>query len=199
MFLLGRSNVGKSTLINALSGKKNLAPVSKTPGKTKTLKHYPLERDGLRLLCVDLPGYGYARVSKTLQQQWAKELPRWLPKSSTAPLPDEVDVSMTPASVLFWLVDARHGPLPTDEGALAYFEAQGLKAFPLVAVLTKTDKTTQKNVALQIQRLEQLCQDGYNWPLSGVFPVSALHQKGVEALWRHIRAVCPAPPPQLAE
>lgn len=119
----GRSNTGKSSLINALTGHKDLARASNTPGRTQQLNFFNL---GGRLMLCDLPGYGYARASKKKSAGWRGLMKRYL--RGRAGL----------RRVLV-LVDARHGPKPSDEDMMALLDAA---AVPFQAVLTKADKIT---------------------------------------------------------
>lgn len=116
----GRSNVGKSSLINKIFNRKSLARVSAMPGKTATINFYELEN----IFIVDLPGYGYAKVSKTEKQSWNKLIGGYL--SSDREL-----------SLLFQLIDFRHPPTADDLSMVNYL-IDG--EFPFVVVLTKADK-----------------------------------------------------------
>lgn len=119
--LAGRSNVGKSSLINKLILRKNLARTSSQPGKTQTLNYYRINQ---RLYFVDLPGYGYAKVSKTKRAEWAKFIERYIMEREELRL-------------LILIIDMRHPPTQTDQMMydwLAYYE------IPTVVVATKADK-----------------------------------------------------------
>lgn len=118
----GRSNVGKSTLINALTGRRSLARTSRTPGRTRQLNFFDL---GGRLMLVDLPGYGYARASKTEIGQWNRLLRAYL-KGRAA------------LKRLCLLIDARHGPHDGDRALMAMLDEAGVS---FQGVLTKADKT----------------------------------------------------------
>lgn len=123
--LAGRSNVGKSSLLNKLTGRKNLAKTSSTPGKTRSLNFYKVTPEEFYL--VDLPGYGYARCSKTERDKWAALITRYLQKN-----PWLVGVVA--------LLDSRLPPQTLDIDLITYIRSQGLEVFP---VLTKADKCKQ--------------------------------------------------------
>ena len=123
--LAGRSNVGKSSLLNKLTGRKNLAKTSSTPGKTRSLNFYKVTPEEFYL--VDLPGYGYARCSKTERDKWAALIARYLQKN-----PWLVGVVA--------LLDSRLPPQTLDIDLITYIRSQGLEVFP---VLTKADKCKQ--------------------------------------------------------
>lgn len=122
--LVGRSNVGKSSLINTIAGRRNLARISSNPGKTQTLNFYRLNE---RFYLVDLPGYGFARVSGSLKAQWRAMIEGYLEKRERL------------AGVI-QLVDARH--LPTEDDLLMF---EWLKYFGKASalVITKSDKITR--------------------------------------------------------
>lgn len=118
---IGRSNVGKSSLINMLVSRKGLARISSSPGKTQTINHY-LINDSWYL--VDLPGYGYAHVSKKMKKEWDKLFTSYITLRENL-------IS------LFVLVDSRHEPMPSD---LAFMERLALAGIPFARVFTKSDK-----------------------------------------------------------
>lgn len=123
--LAGRSNVGKSSLLNKLTGRKNLAKISSTPGKTRSLNFYRVSPEEFYL--VDLPGYGYARCSKTEREKWATLINRYLKNNPR----------------LFGVVallDSRLPPQALDIELITYIRAQGMDVFP---VMTKADKCKQ--------------------------------------------------------
>jgi GTP-binding protein len=131
----GRSNVGKSSLVNALTGRKTLARISNTPGRTRQLNFFDL---GGRMLLVDLPGYGYARASKTDIKKWsalARQYLRGRPKLRRVCL----------------LIDARHGAKDSDREIMAELD---LAAVSYQAVLTKTDKVKPQALAAVRSALE---------------------------------------------
>lgn len=124
--LAGRSNVGKSTLVNMLGGRKGLAKISATPGKTRSLNFYHIRPGEFYL--VDLPGYGYARCAKTEREKWAKLI--------------DVYLSNNPwLRAVMAVVDCRLPPQALDLDLLAYASGQGL---PTMVVLTKADKCSQR-------------------------------------------------------
>ena len=123
----GRSNVGKSSLINKIFNRKNLARVSATPGKTATINFFELEN----IHIVDLPGYGYAKVSKAEKAGWNRLIGGYL-------------ASQRELSLIFQLIDFRHPPTADDLAMVNYFIDGG---FPFVVVLTKADKLTKNQRA----------------------------------------------------
>jgi GTP-binding protein len=124
--LAGRSNVGKSTLINCLAGRKALAKISSTPGKTRSINYYEVESHGFAL--VDLPGYGYAKRSKAEREQWKRLIEEFLTKS-----PGLKAVTL--------LLDCRIAPQANDQEMAAFLTQSRL---PLLPVLTKADKCKQR-------------------------------------------------------
>jgi len=127
----GRSNVGKSTLVNALTGRKTLARTSNTPGRTRQVNFFDL---GGRLMITDLPGYGYARAPKTEIAEW------------TALIEDYLRGRAVLRRVCL-LIDARHGPKETDRKAMALLDQS---AVPYQVVLTKCDKVKQAPLQARI-------------------------------------------------
>lgn len=119
--LAGRSNVGKSSLINRMINRKNLARTSSKPGKTQTLNFYKINAD---LYFVDLPGYGYARVSKSMRREWGKFIERYLLQRDRLKL-------------LILIVDLRHPPSDDDQAMYRWVKHHGI---PLCVVATKADK-----------------------------------------------------------
>ena len=156
----GRSNVGKSSLINRLFGRKNLARVSSQPGKTATINFYSLEN----LYFADLPGYGYAKVSKAEKERWNKLIGGYLSD------PDR-DIAL-----VFQLVDMRHSPTKDDLSMIEYLVETEL---PFVVVLTKADKL---NKSERESRLEALKTELPYYEQLTVVPFSAVTDEGVERL-----------------
>ncbi len=155
----GRSNVGKSSLINRLTGRKALARTSATPGKTATINFYRLP--GLRL--VDLPGYGYAKVSTAEKKRWKELIEGYF----------DADRDMR---LVLQLVDMRHPPSKDDYQMLDYMVQCGI---PFVVVLTKADKLNKTERAARLNALTQELGD-----LDGVtcIPFSAVTGEGAEQL-----------------
>lgn len=156
----GRSNVGKSSLINRLFGRKSLARVSATPGKTATINFYELEN----IHFVDLPGYGYAKVAKTEKERWNDLIGGYLAD-------ERRDIAL-----VFQLVDMRHPPSKDDLQMIEYLIANEL---PFVVVLTKADKL---NKTERTKRLEALKTELPYYDELTVVPFSALTDEGVGAL-----------------
>lgn len=131
---IGRSNVGKSSLINAVTRNKSLAKTSSTPGKTRLINFFVLKTDTTKTLyCVDLPGYGYAKISKTQRQQWVDASSEYISKRKQL-------------KHLFILLDYRHKPQAVDLEFITWVIEQGIE-FSVIA--TKADKLNQKERSQQ--------------------------------------------------
>ena len=165
----GRSNVGKSSLINALAGRKSLAKTSATPGKTRSVNFYRAASACFTL--ADLPGYGYARCSKAERTLWAKLIEHYLTSARTL-------------RAVALLLDCRLDPQRLDRELANYVRGLNLTLLP---VLTKADKCTQ---AMQADRQRQwaLLLDGTR-PLV----VSSASRRGIDTLWKAMLAYCPSP------
>jgi GTP-binding protein len=167
--VIGRSNVGKSSLINLITGRKQLAKTSATPGKTQTINYY-LINDAWYL--VDLPGYGYARLSKTKRSNFGRLIETYLKTSPNL-------------YYLFILLDSRHGPQPID---LDFIEWAGMAELPLALVFTKSDKITraQLNQMLNSTQAELLKR----WEdLPPLFVTSSLKKTGAHEILKFISGV----------
>jgi GTP-binding protein len=135
----GRSNVGKSSLLNALTGRKALARTSKTPGRTRQINLFRLNE---KLLLVDLPGYGYARASKKDVQQWTELVELYLKGRATL-------------KRVLLLVDARHGLKESDRNLLSLLDVAGVS---YQIVLTKVDKLEPRQLTTRLHGTERETQ-----------------------------------------
>jgi GTP-binding protein len=138
--LVGRSNVGKSMLVNALVGQEGLAYTSGTPGRTRTLNVFRVERRrGGPFLLVDAPGLGYAKASNEERERWQRLLARYL-------------ASRAPLRLVLHLMDSRHEPQPADRDVFHFLGGQRV---PYLAVLTKADKLDQSERAQAPRRTRE--------------------------------------------
>ena len=156
----GRSNVGKSSLLNLITGRKKLAKVSGSPGKTRTINFY-LINDAFRI--VDLPGYGYAKVSKSVSQDWGAMMEKYLQGRENL-------------IKVIQLVDIRHQPSKQDVEMYDYLRYYGLDG---IVVATKADKVSRNQIPKQIKQIRQTLGLGKE---DIVIPVSALKRTGYEEL-----------------
>ena len=160
--LAGRSNVGKSSLINALAGRKTLAKVSATPGKTRSVNYYRVDNTDAYL--VDLPGYGYAQCSQTERNKWAELLRHYL--------------ANTPGlRALTLLLDSRLLPQKVDIGMLTFAASFSL---PILPVLTKADKCGKKDLNACRRAWEPLLK------CHVLLTTSARSRDGLDDLWQSI-------------
>ena len=157
----GKSNVGKSSLINALMNRKALARTSATPGKTQTINFYNVN-DVMYL--VDLPGYGYAKVSEKEKVQWGKLIERYLNTSKQL-------------KAVFLLIDIRHEPSANDKMMYEWIVAQG---YHPIIIATKLDKLKRS----QIQKHVKMIKEGLQLrPGTVVIPFSAETKQGRDEIW----------------
>lgn len=161
----GRSNVGKSSLINKLCNRKNLARVSSTPGKTATINFYRV--DGTYF--VDLPGYGYAKVSNQDRERWDELINRYFEEERSV-------------AVLMQLLDSRHAPSADDLQMLKYLHYHSI---PFVAVLTKADKLKKTEQKTQLASFTELLRP---YGCSEVFLTSAEKGQGIEELKTYLES-----------
>lgn len=132
----GKSNVGKSSLINALMNRKSLARTSAQPGKTQTINFYNINDE---LYFVDLPGYGYAKVSQQEKEKWGKMIEKYLHRSKVL-------------QAVFLLVDIRHEPSANDRQMYEWILANG---YHLIVIATKLDKINRSQIAKQVKLVKQ--------------------------------------------
>ena len=162
----GRSNVGKSSLINRLCSRKNLARVSSTPGKTATINFYSVDD----LYFVDLPGYGYAKVSNADRDRWYKLINSYFEKDRNNEL-------------LIQLLDCRHDPSADDVQMLQFLHYHRI---PFVIVLTKADKLKKSQIAETQSRFEKI---GLQYGSQKVFLTSSEKGTGMEELKQYLESV----------
>lgn len=163
----GRSNVGKSSLLNLLTNRKKLARVSQSPGKTRTINFYEIN-DSFRI--VDLPGYGYAKVSKSVSESWGKMMERYF----------ETRQGLLK---VIQLVDIRHEPSKQDVQMYDYLKHYGLDG---IVVATKADKISRN----QYQKSEKVIRQTLGMkPEDKVIPISSLKKTGHEKLLEEIEKI----------
>lgn len=166
---IGRSNVGKSSLINMLTGKKKLAKISAKPGKTQLINHFLINK---QWHLVDLPGYGWAKVSKSKRADWGDMIQTYLLKR-------------TQLICLFILIDSR---IPPQEIDLSFMEWVGTHKIPFVLVFTKVDKQsinkTQKSIAAFRRTLRE---EWAELPL--MFVTSSIDNTGKEEILEYIDSI----------
>ena len=157
----GKSNVGKSSLINGLLNRKSLARTSSQPGKTQTINFYKVNGD---LYLVDLPGYGYAKVSNEIKAKWGRMIENYLHGSKQL-------------KAVFLLVDIRHEPSANDKDMYQWIVAQGYEP---VIIATKLDKIKRSQVQKQVKAIKQGLQVEKG---TRVIPFSAETKQGREEIW----------------
>ncbi len=164
----GKSNVGKSSLINALMNRKSYARISATPGKTQTINFYNINQE---LYLVDLPGYGYAKVSEKEKMEWGKLIERYLHGSSQL-------------KIVFLLIDIRHAPSANDKMMYSWIIDQGF--YPVI-IATKLDKIkrSQKDKQLKILREGLELLKG-----TKIIAFSAETKQGRDEIWEFIEQTC---------
>jgi len=163
---IGRSNVGKSSLINMLTAKKGMAKTSSTPGKTQLINHFKINN---KWYLVDLPGYGYARVSKTSKATWDKMIRDYLEKRKNL-------------LTVFVLIDIRLDPQPID---LKFIQWLGEKLIPIAIAFTKSDKLSKQQVIYSVEQFKNsLRKDWEELPM--LFITSAEKKIGREEILNFI-------------
>ena len=163
----GKSNVGKSSLINALMNRKALARTSAQPGKTQTINFYNIN-DAMYL--VDLPGYGYAKVAESEKAKWGKMIENYLHTSKQL-------------RRVFLLIDIRHDPSANDKLMYDWIIHQG---FDPVIVATKLDKLKRSQVPKHLKEIRTELQMDKETP---IFPFSALSKQGRDEIWDFIESM----------
>lgn len=166
---IGRSNVGKSSLINMLTGRTKLAKTSSTPGKTQLINHFLIDEDWF---IVDLPGYGWAKTSKVKRAEFGKIIEDYISNRETM-------------ICLFVLIDSRHEPLEKD---LEFFRWLGETEVPFAIVFTKMDKlnTTERKGNIEVYKKRLLEEWEY---LPPVFLTSATKKEGKDELLDYIEKI----------
>lgn len=160
----GKSNVGKSSLINGLMNRKSLARTSGQPGKTQTINFYKVNRE---MYLVDLPGYGYARVSQSEKEKWGKMIERYLHTSRNL-------------KAVFLLIDIRHAPSANDCQMYEWILHNGFR--PII-IATKLDKLKRS----QVQKNLKILREGLGLEKDvTVIPFSAETKQGREEIWELI-------------
>ncbi len=154
---LGRSNVGKSSLINALTNRKNLARSSSTPGKTRELNYYLINNS---LYFVDLPGFGYAKAPEQLRASWGKFIEQYLQTRKQIKL-------------AFHLMDSRHEPTELDKALVGWLDFYKI---PFVVILTKSDKLARSKIATFVRNAEDIFTSFSN--CKNVLPFSSFSGDG---------------------
>lgn len=160
----GRSNVGKSSLINSLLGRKNLARTSSKPGRTQTINFYAVKE---QWTFVDLPGYGFARAPRQIRERWGPMIEEFLQQARSVEL-------------AFLIVDARHEPTALDQMMRDYLREHQLR-FEIVA--TKIDKVAKSRRTRHLKLIEETLG------VSNVIAYSATEGTGKKQLWKIIREV----------
>ncbi len=158
----GRSNAGKSSAINCITDRKGLARTSGTPGRTQHINFFDLPVEGEPLRLVDLPGYGYAKVAKSVRQKWQVTLHRYL----------ETRQSL---QGLILMMDSRHPLTAGDQQMLDWCLAANM---PVHVLLTKIDKLKRNAAATTLAKVEKALRD--HWSIATVQPFSATKRIGIE-------------------
>lgn len=165
----GKSNVGKSSLINALMNRKALARVSSQPGKTQTINYYNVND---KIYLVDLPGYGYTKVAVEVKAKWGKMVEKYLRQSKML-------------KYVFLLIDSRHKPSDNDIMMYEWIVSQGV---PPIIVATKTDKLKRSQIKGQMELIMKTLNLTSKEQL---LPFSSETKVGVNELWEIIEGIYP--------
>ena len=167
----GKSNVGKSSLINALMNRKSLARTSAQPGKTQTINYYHINEE---MYLVDLPGYGFARASEEVKAKWGKLIEDYLHQSKML-------------HAVFLLIDIRHEPSENDQMMYEWMVHQG---FAPIIIATKSDKLKKMQILQHVQMIKDILQVE---PGTIVIPFSAESKQGREEIWQIVESVIELP------
>lgn len=165
--LSGRSNVGKSSLINTLLGRKSLARVSSSPGKTITINYYDIDK---KMYLVDLPGYGYAKRSQESKRGWSSLTEDYFVKN---PSSDAI-------KLVIQLIDIRTGPTDDDIMMINFLIDNGVK---FIVVATKTDKLSKTQLA---NALDELHKEYFEGTGIEIIPFSSVSRVGKDEVWKKI-------------
>lgn len=160
----GKSNVGKSSMLNALLNRKSLARTSATPGKTQTINYYNVNKE---LYFVDLPGYGYAKVSQSVKEKWGKMIEKYLRMSKVL-------------RAVFLLIDIRHEPGANDKQMYEWIVAEGYEP---VIIATKSDKISRGQIKRQTDMILKELKAPKN---TVIIPFSAENKSGRDEIWELI-------------
>lgn len=163
---VGRSNVGKSSLINALTNRKKLAKASSTPGRTRLINYFNINKN---FMFVDLPGYGFALASKTEQEKWQELIGTYLENSKNL-------------KRVFVLVDIRHEPSSKDVDMLKYLYYYNI---PFNVLATKTDKIPRGQIDKQVTLIANTLGIGKD----NIIAVSAENKSGLDSVWGLIESL----------
>lgn len=169
---IGRSNVGKSSLINMLTGVKDLAKTSSKPGKTLLINHFLINE---AWYIVDLPGYGYAKISKAMRETVHKMITDYVTKREQL-------------ACLFVLLDSRHEPQEID---MDFLEFLGESEVPFAVIFTKTDKISQAQVGSNVRKFKEKMLETWE-ELPPIFQTSAEKMRGREDVLDYIESVIEA-------
>lgn len=164
----GRSNVGKSSLINCILSRKNLARISSTPGKTQQINLYNVDEEWI---LADMPGFGYAKVSKSIRINWSKMNLEFLEQTENLKL-------------VCYLVDSRVEPMEIDLALLEFLENSNKR---YVIILTKTDKISESILTIRINQYKELTQ--YCRNIQEILPFSSKTKRGKEELVAIIKKI----------
>ncbi len=163
----GRSNVGKSSLINTLLHRRGLAKTSSTPGKTQAINFFEING---RFMLVDLPGYGFAKVPRQVQASWRKMIETYLRQRELL-------------RAVVHIVDLRHPPTPQDQQLREWLLIEGVE---IVTVATKSDKLKRSQRAAHTRQVRQVLEMS---PEDTLLLFSAQNRDGRQQLWNHLEAL----------